>query len=64
VVRRSAERNRIIKALTDAAEPLGPKEIADATGLKYPNVKVMLPQMVKAGELVKAERGAYRIVQP
>lgn len=60
-VRRSKERNSIIEACTTLATPAGPKDIAATAGLKEGNVRRLLPQMVKAGELQKLERGAYRI---
>ncbi|RVD54536.1 MULTISPECIES: AAA family ATPase [unclassified Mesorhizobium] len=59
-VRRSKERNCILAAVERLGEA-GPKEIADASGLKESNVKVLVGKMAEAGELEKVERGRYRL---
>jgi hypothetical protein len=58
-VNRSNERRRIIEALALAGKPIGPKELAELSGLKYENVRRMLIRMATAGEISKAGRGAY-----
>jgi hypothetical protein len=58
-VHRSDERKSIIKALTHAAGPLSPKEIAAATRMKDGNVRFLLSQMVAAGEIKKQGYGRY-----
>jgi hypothetical protein len=58
--RRSKERNAVLKVLRESGEAMGPKDIAAAAGLKYENVRVLLPKMVKDDELSKGERGSYR----
>ncbi|WP_409188594.1 AAA family ATPase [Bradyrhizobium sp. RDM4] len=57
-VRRSDERRAILSALTKTS-PLGPKEIAAATGMKDGNVRFLLGQMVAAGEIQKQGYGRY-----
>ncbi|RWK33780.1 AAA family ATPase [Mesorhizobium sp.] len=59
-VRRSKERNRILEAVERLGEA-GPKEIAEASGLKENNVKVLVGKMASDGELEKLERGRYRL---
>ncbi|QIG92285.1 AAA family ATPase [Bradyrhizobium sp. 6(2017)] len=57
-VRRSDERRAILSALAKTS-PLGPKEIAAATGMKDGNVRFLLGQMVAAGEIQKQGYGRY-----
>ncbi|TGS94788.1 AAA family ATPase [Mesorhizobium sp. M2D.F.Ca.ET.171.01.1.1] len=59
-VRRSKERNKILEAVRDLGEA-GPKEIAAATSMREANVKYLVLEMAKAGELEKIERGLYRL---
>lgn len=58
-VKRSDQRHKIIDALMEAGKPMGPSDIATATGLKPPNVRYLLGKMVKAGEAEKCEFGLY-----
>jgi hypothetical protein len=58
-VQRSDERSRIIVALQTSSEPMGPTEIADATGMKPGNVKFLLHKMVEAGEVRREGRASY-----
>jgi hypothetical protein len=58
VVRQSAERTTIIKAMEEAGdEPLGPRQIAEACGMKATNVRRLLSTMKKDGTVKNA--GAY-----
>ncbi len=41
--------------------PLGPKEVALATGLDIEVVKVQLPKMAEAGQIEKPARGKYAV---
>lgn len=59
-VQRSAQRRAILEALADAGEPMGPRDIADATGNSETNIKFLLRKMVKDGEVTKLERGRYK----
>ena len=58
-VHRSNERGRILAALEEASEPMGPSDIAGATGMAANNVKQLLHKMMKDGEVRKADRGHY-----
>ncbi|VAW04058.1 hypothetical protein MNBD_ALPHA04-2017 [hydrothermal vent metagenome] len=58
-VRRSQEREAILTVLSNAAEPMGPKEIANALGVEVNNVKQLLFKMASAGEVQKQARGRY-----
>lgn len=58
-VRRTDERGAILTVLTDADEPMNPREIAIEADMKRNNVDKLLGKMVKAGEVLKAGRGRY-----
>jgi hypothetical protein len=58
-VQRSDERSRIIAALQASSEPMGPSEIADASGMKPTNVRFLLHKMMEAGEVRQEARGRY-----
>ena len=60
-VRRSDERSAIVTALCDSPEPMSPREVSDAAGLPYANVRRLLVRMHKAGEVEKVKRGLYRL---
>ena len=62
-VRRSAERKTILAALDDAGEPIGPKDIAAATGMRAVNVRFLLGKLFKEGAIEKASYGKYRRCQ-
>jgi DNA-binding Lrp family transcriptional regulator len=59
-IRRSAERTAILDAIAEAGEPIGPNDIATATGMKATNVRFLLGKLVKEGVIKKAERGRYQ----
>jgi len=59
-VRRSKERNKILESVRDLGEA-GPKEIAVATSMREGNVRYLVHEMAKAGELEKIGRGLYRL---
>lgn len=53
-------RQKILDVIRDAGKPLGPKAIADATGLKLSNVKNTCRRMADDyGELERAQGGRY-----
>jgi hypothetical protein len=58
-VRRSDERSRIVSAMLAADEPMGPSDIAAATGMKAENVRFLLHKMVGNGEIRKVGRASY-----
>jgi RecA-family ATPase len=60
-VRRSEEREAIIRVLAAANKPMRPKEIAQALGVEANNVKQLLFKMTLDGEVQKQGRGQYRI---
>jgi hypothetical protein len=60
-VRRSTERTTILQAMEEAGEPVSPKDIADASGMKPVNVRKLLGKLVKEGVVEKARYGKYRI---
>ena len=63
VVRQSAERAVIIKVLDEAdEEPLGPRQIAEACGMKATNARRLLSTMKKDGTVKNA--GAYGRICP
>jgi len=58
-VRRSDERGAILTVLTDATEPMTPRDIANDADMKRNNVDRLLGKMAKAGEILKVQRGRY-----
>jgi hypothetical protein len=63
-MRLSSQRKKVLTALEEADEPLGPNDIAIATDLKPANVRYLLGQLVKDRLVEKAEYGRYRCVNP
>jgi hypothetical protein len=59
-VRRSDERNIVLRVLREAPEPMSPKDIMIAAELENRNaLDLLLFKMTKAGEIEKAGRGSY-----
>jgi hypothetical protein len=58
-VHRSNERGKILDALLNATELLGPQQISDRARMKADNVRYLLGQMAECGEVMKAARGRY-----
>jgi RecA-family ATPase len=58
-VRRTDERKKILAALLQSAEPIGPSDIAKASAMSDVNVRQLLLKMVQAGEVIKSGRGRY-----
>jgi RecA-family ATPase len=63
-VRKSDERRKIIAALKAAKEAQSPKAIADLTGMKPVNVRVLLGKMVASGEVSQPSVGFYIVPYP
>lgn len=63
-VRRSAERKSILDALDEAGGPIGPNDIASATGMRAGNVRRLLGKMLKEGAIEKGGYGKYRRLDP
>jgi AAA domain/IclR helix-turn-helix domain len=60
-VRRSHERNAILDAIQEAKEPIGPNDIAAATGMRAGNIRFLLTKLIKEGLIEKAGYGRYRL---
>ncbi|MBL8658705.1 MAG: AAA family ATPase [Rhodospirillales bacterium] len=60
-VRKSDERRAILHVLRESGEPMGPAEIASATGMKDGNVRFLLNKLVKAGDVRREGYGRYSI---
>ncbi len=51
-MRRSGERSTILQVLHEATEAMSPADVAEVTGFRRENVKKLLREMAKAGEVV------------
>lgn len=60
-VRKSSERRKIVTALKEAGEEIGPKAIADLAGMKAVNVRNLLKRMVASGEIMQPRVGFYSV---
>jgi hypothetical protein len=59
-VRRSAERSAILKAFEEAnGEPLGPRQIAEAVGMKGVNVRQLMSKLKQEGIIKVSSYGKY-----
>jgi DNA-binding GntR family transcriptional regulator len=56
---KSAERQKILDCLSKAPEPIGPKEIANTTGLSYDSVRHLIRHMEAEGSVNRKARGKY-----
>lgn len=61
IVRASRERANILAFLANNLTPATPADIAIATRQKPGNVRFLLLQMVKDGQVIKPERGLYTV---
>jgi hypothetical protein len=59
-IRRTKERALVLEAIEEAGEPIGPNNIAAATGMKAQNVRFLLSRLLKEGVIEKAGYGKYR----
>jgi len=60
-VRKSDERRKIVAALKEAKEEQSPKAIADLTGMKAVNVRVLLGKMMASGDISQPRAGFYTV---
>ena len=61
-VRQSAERTAVVKAMDEAGEPIGPRQIAEATGMKIANTRMLMSRMKKDGVVKAASKfGKYEL---
>jgi len=58
-IRLTKEREKILDALEEAGTPIGPNEIAAATGMKAQNVRFLLKKMLKDGLIKNPSYGKY-----
>ena len=58
-IRLTKERTTILDALEEAGVPIGPREIAIATGMKEGNVRRLLGKMHKEGLIKQPSYGKY-----
>jgi hypothetical protein len=58
-VLKSDERRKIIRVLKESPEPLNPKSISDLTGMKPANVRNLVRNMFRDGELCQPRVGFY-----
>lgn len=60
--RQSDERRQIIETLRTADNPMGPKQIAEATGGNYGSLRVILPEMAREGKIENPSKGKYTVI--
>lgn len=58
-VNRSNERRRILEALVEAGDPMNPTDLAHVTEMRAGNIRKLLFEMVKAGDVIRQGRGLY-----
>jgi len=59
----SKARHEIVEVLREAGGALGPKEIAESLDKNQSTTRNLLSKMVDAGEVEKAGRGKYQVVE-
>jgi len=57
----SKERQEIVRVLTEAEEPMTPKEVAELLGKSVNAVKYLMWRMSKDGQLAMAGKGRYSL---
>jgi predicted transcriptional regulator len=63
-VQKTTERQQIFDVLQDEGQPMGPKQVAKATGLPESSVRHMLRKMTGDGVLYSPRYGKYTPAQP
>lgn len=61
--RRSKEQMKIVRALQQAGEPMGPKEIAEATRLPHASVRQLVRKLAKDGVIGSVGKGKYEALK-
>lgn len=59
----SQGRQDILNALREAGEPIGARDVVDATELSYEQARKLLQRMTKSGEILSPSRGLYTVSQ-
>ena len=59
MMKRSRERQRVLKALAKARGPIGPNEIAAVTGMRAVNIRCLLGKLIKDFAVSKVAYGRY-----
>jgi hypothetical protein len=59
-IRRTKERSTVLEAIEEAGVPIGPSDIAAATGMKAQNVRFLLRKLSKEAVIEKERYGKYR----
>jgi RecA-family ATPase len=59
-VRRTSERASVLQAVDEASEPISPRDVADASGMKVANVKFLLRKLLEESAIERAGHGKYR----
>src|SRR6266446_9785420 len=60
----SPERAQIIAVLARAGKPMTTKEISEAVGGKYPNIKQLLSKLHFDGQVERITTGLYKLPEP
>jgi RecA-family ATPase len=63
-LRRSTERAKVLDAIKEAGEPIGPNTIASMIGMKAGSVRMLLQKLAKEGVIERVGYGKYQVKQP
>jgi AAA domain/IclR helix-turn-helix domain len=63
-LRRSTERAKVLDAIKEAGEPIGPNTIASMVGMKAGSVRMLLQKLAKEGVIERVGYGKYQVKQP
>jgi hypothetical protein len=59
-LRRSTERAKVLDAVKEASEPIGPNDIAAVTSMRATNVRKLLAKLLKEGAVERVNHGRYQ----
>jgi AAA domain/Bifunctional DNA primase/polymerase, N-terminal/IclR helix-turn-helix domain len=62
-LRRSTERAKVLDAIKEAGEPIGPNTIASMVGMKAGSVRMLLQKLAKEGVIERVGYGKYQAKQ-